>query len=114
MRTWNANQHLGRRGCTDGVGLGTQVLSRGVDTSRECVLSPSRVRTLERPLDLATRRFLLALARKLVWLLIMWHSHDDIYPGFLAGIPGAEEGTRAEREDWEEVEWGRVLCSEQK
>lgn len=56
MRTWNTDQHLGRRGCTgDGVGLGTQVLSRGVDTSRGCRLSPSRVRTLECPLDLANK-----------------------------------------------------------
>lgn len=90
------------------------MLSGGVDTSRECKLSPRRVRTSECPLDLATRRLLLALTGPLGWLLIMWHSHDDIYPGFLAGILVAEEGTRAERKDWEGVMWGRVLSSEQK
>lgn len=88
------------------------MLFRGVDTSRECGLSPRRVRTMECPLDLATRRLLLAL--QLEQLLITWHRHDAIYPGFLAGIPGAEEGTRDEREDWEGVAWGGVLCSKQK
>lgn len=47
--------------------------------------SPRRVRTLEYLLDLATRRFLLALARESGWLLIMWGSCGEMYPELLPG-----------------------------
>lgn len=42
---------------------GSTVLSGGVEARSKYRVSPSRVRTLECPLDLATRRLLLALAR---------------------------------------------------
>lgn len=95
MRTLE-HHHWPRRGVREG---NTSCLQKERALVANTDASPRKVRTLEYLLDLATTRFLLALARESGWLLITWESCGEM-SCFLAEVPGAEEGTRTKKDSW--------------